>query len=194
MRLNTLILTLACLTIQNNKDVQGLNCVVCTNIELDDSIAGFVVNPVLRLIPVVLNTRCNEASIQSRINTVTCPPDPDSGHYVYRCGAYTGNINIANAISNSSLRTINRQCVLMYEGLKDGCHPLSYVEDDASDFQKILQSLENLGAVGFEGDICLSDTTKAEQQVATCSRGHTTQYPSLVSSLCLMYVFLTWCN
>ncbi|OWF34902.1 uncharacterized protein LOC110443608 [Mizuhopecten yessoensis] len=155
---------------QKARQVQGLRCMDCTNVELDASAEGYLVNPILTFIPGIRNKHCVEPTDEHDIDLITCPPNPDSGDLVYRCGAYNGKINIAmfSGISNSSLRVIDRQCVLIYQGLRYGCHPQTFVEDYASDLQKILKSLENLGAVDFQGNICLSediDSTSSSSRV-----------------------------
>ncbi|XP_033738059.1 uncharacterized protein LOC117325735 [Pecten maximus] len=174
---------------QNIGQAQGLKCMKCINIDLDKSPAGLFINPFLNFIPGIRNTKCLEPSFISGIDTVTCPPNPESGYHVYRCGAYTGTINIAleNGLTNSSLRVINRQCVLIYQGLNYGCHPQAYVEEDANDFQKIFESLDNLGVVEFQGHVCLSDDAEAAPQT-TCSSRRATQSLMLVSVICFLCV------
>ncbi|XP_060081893.1 uncharacterized protein LOC132561180 [Ylistrum balloti] len=177
---------------QNTRHVQGLTCMECTNIDLDGTSAGIFVNPFLNIIPGIRNENCKAPTSQTDIDLITCPENPETGHHVYRCGAYKGKINIAIAggISNSSLNIIDRQCVLIYQGLDRGCHPQSFVEEDASDFQKIFASLENLGAVEFEGDICLAEDNDATP-APNCSSNMIVQSLVFILTTCFICIFLS---
>ncbi|OWF34901.1 uncharacterized protein LOC110443600 [Mizuhopecten yessoensis] len=173
MRLNTSILgpvlVGVCIVIlaQNTGQVQGLTCIDCADFVINGSAAGAIVTPVLNAIPGIRDRNCRTATAQSNIDMTTCPSNPTSGDRVYRCGAYTGTLNVVGPLNifDIPVHIIDRECVLVYKGLNDGCHPQSFAQQDAATFQKIFERLDSLGAVTFRGSICLSGDVSAASSI-----------------------------
>ncbi|XP_060081687.1 uncharacterized protein LOC132560991 [Ylistrum balloti] len=169
MRFNTIIpgslMVGVCIVILNQYagQVQGLTCINCADFAINGSAAGAVVTPILSAIPGIREKNCRTATATSDIDLITCPPNPASGDRVYRCGAYTGTINVVAPLDlfNIPVHIIDRECVLIYKGLSDGCHPQSFAQQDAATFQKIFDNLDSIGAVSFRGNICISGDISA---------------------------------
>lgn len=152
--MGVLVFTLA----QHTGQVQGLTCIDCADFVINGSVAGTLVTPVLNAIPGIREKNCRGATAASIIDKTTCPPNPANSDRVYRCGAYTGTMNVVGPLDifNIPVHIIDRECVLVYKGLSDGCHPQSFAQQDAATFQKIFDRLDSIGAVSFRGEICLT--------------------------------------
>ncbi|XP_033738060.1 uncharacterized protein LOC117325736 [Pecten maximus] len=169
---------------QSTGQVQGLTCINCADFVINGSVTGTLVTPVLNVIPGIREKNCRSANADSNIELTTCPPNPTSGDRVYRCGAYTGTINVVGPLNifDIPVHIIDRECVLVYKGLTDGCHPQSFAQQDAATFQKIFDRLDSLGAVSFRGGLCLSGDVSAASNIKLAH--------SLVVLLIARYVYM----